>query len=258
MTVLTNCGDPWITNEALLASPRACLIPSDPPPDAGVVTGAARDASAILSLVSGRVITGICTSIVRPVIPDTICVCETSPLCPMRALRLTAPIQSIEQVLVDGEELTYGTDFAVFDRTWLLRLASADDRRRRHWPVSQRLDLPATELRTFEVTYRHGDTPPPWTADAVAELGAELLLYRLDLETRITGVASFSAGGTVIDLERASDVIANQATSGETAFPSVLRFIKLVNRREHVEPAEVLSPDVGLLLHQTDATPSLP
>lgn len=81
----------------------------------------------------------------------------------LREIGLPGPVDSIVEVLVDGEVLP-SSSYRVDNRYWLVRTDGED------WPSCQDLEADVTEPNTFQVTYMRG-TPVP----AAGQLAATIL-----------------------------------------------------------------------------------
>lgn len=94
---------------------------------------------------------------------------------PLSRVRLSGyPVSEIIEVLIDGvavDPVTYRLD----EHRWLTRVRNpADVNTPLFWPACQQLDLADTEVGTWSVTYRYGQTPPLIGQHAAAQLAAEL------------------------------------------------------------------------------------
>lgn len=223
--------DPWVSAETLVVA-AACDVTGDTV-DA-LAAQAAIDAGALLRLMAGGQIDGICTYAVRPVIPrlggfpSQSCTCAAGVPCTAAAFPLAPPVREVVSVTLHGETLTEGTDYALHGDQFLMRLSDPTTRVRRHWPTAQRLDLPATERGTMLVVYRSGIEIPGFAVDAAVELGSALLRNRLRLDTTLDpAVTSVSTGNASLSLEPAARRLRETATA--EVFPSVIRFIERVN-----------------------------
>lgn len=221
--------DPWVEASEVIAAARCDVTDGDPLADQ-----AAEDAGALLRLMAGGMIDGICTYAVRPVIlrlggwPSNRCTCSSGTPCAAAMYRLAPAVTEIISVTVDGETLVEGVDYRLVAEQYLLRLADTSTRARRHWPTGQRLDLPSTERGTFQVVYRAGVTIPPFAKDAAIELAAAMVRFRLRLDTTLDpAVATASAGGTSLSITPAAERL--RATATAETFPAVVRFLERVN-----------------------------
>jgi hypothetical protein len=148
------------------------------------------------------------------------------------------PVTSIEQVLVDGTEVT---DFVLLDNRWLAR-TDGDC-----WPSCQDMLLASTEPDTFEITYRHGLAPPESGRLAARQLACELVKScsggDCQLPARVTSVTRQGISMAILD---PLDFLDN----GRTGLYFVDLFLKAVNpdgMRGHVS---VMSPDYGMSQHR--------
>jgi hypothetical protein len=178
---------PWIEAENISAC-DGCDI------EAERLERAARAASELLYAASGRQFHGLCTDVVRPcsrgwaqqwlAYPDG----SSRPLpldgdllpidCGCGSLEVTCgcaapdavrlpnrPVVEVKEILVDGAPLA-PTDWTLIDDQWLARPGG--------WPWRQRLDLPATEPDTWQVTYTWGTAVPEAGVLAAEVLACEL------------------------------------------------------------------------------------
>lgn len=209
---------PWVD-----ASDVAYCSGDDLPP--GMLARAVQAASELLYTASGRQFTGLCTDVVRPCrgglpgryVPWDVawaagpvwfedgwrpvglgqCNCPGQmPACGCTshdALKLpNTPVVDVPEILVDGVALTdWGT---IADDAWLVR--TVPDR----WPCCNRLDLPATEDGTWQVTYTWGTAVPEAGRMAAEVLACELAKgwsgQACKLPRRVT---SLSAQGTTME-----------------------------------------------------------
>lgn len=229
-------------------------------------------ASDVMYLATGRQYPGLCGDIVRPcarfggkpiaayhgqvanLVPATwehdygwgACECAGGPrtgcCAPRSRVRLGHyPVASIDSVTVDGEPLAEGIDYWLEDDRWLVRLPDPETGDRRGWPCCQRLDLPATEVDTFEVALTYGQAPPLGGVTGAAQFGGEIGLDLIGSDECSLGekVRSYTRQGTQVQISQPPDDILE-------ALPRLARlFIRAVNPLEVRRPATVWSPDVG-------------
>lgn len=154
------------------------------------------------------------------------------------------PLDSIVQVLVDGEELPLSS-VRIDDNRWVVRTDGSN------WPTSQNLLLPDTEPGTWSITFRYGVAPPPEAVAAAAELACQLTLACAppeyashcqlpDSVTRVTrqGV-SFDFGS-----------IEDQIKYRRLNLMAVDRFISNVNPYGNIGMPLVISPTYGRSKHR--------
>lgn len=168
----------------------------DPNPGDPKVAVACAAASDVLYRMSGRRWPGACEAVVRPCATDAagVYVHEGSPTavwsgwlplgvgacsgglcCALGRSEIDlgyGPIADVAEVLVDGAVVD-PAGYRLDNYRLLVRLA--DGGQARTWPCSQRLDVPATEPGTWQVTFTHGTLPPPEGVAAATALAAELL-----------------------------------------------------------------------------------
>jgi hypothetical protein len=89
------------------------------------------------------------------------CGCTHTPV-----LRLPGPVQTIEQIKIDGAILD-PTAYRVDDERFLVRLDGSE------WPACQDMNLATTEVGTFEITYTAGVPTPEGGQVAAAVLACE-------------------------------------------------------------------------------------
>lgn len=170
---------PWAT-EADLCSP--CNDYANVEVLAGDLLQAASD---VLFELSGRQFNGVCDATIRPErrcvhVPRAVslpvprrssCGCG----CPGWRFDLPDyPVNAITEVTVDGvvvDPARYRLD----GNRQLVRLADADGTNP-GWPTGQRIDLAATEVDTWSISYSWGREPPPMGVKAAAVLACELAL----------------------------------------------------------------------------------
>lgn len=141
---------------------------------------------------------GSCRDTVRP---TTCCTWGCARRCcgtpPTLELGIT-PITSIVQVLVDGDEVA-SSAYQIRDFQWLDRIDGEP------WPTCTDLTKnPASDERTFEVTFTYGTPPPVMGKMAAAELAAELLkalcnISGCQLPTRIQSITREGVSAVYID-----------------------------------------------------------
>jgi hypothetical protein len=123
-------------------------------------------ASDVLFQFTRRKYPGVGLSTIRPAGRDRSCP-------PVPEIRLpSVPVVEIVEVVVDGVVVD-PTEYRVDNDGRLVRLPDIAGRPGR-WPAWQDLTLPATEVGTFEVTYRHGQSPPSGGVRAAVTLAREL------------------------------------------------------------------------------------
>ncbi len=243
---------PWVTAADLAGRPDI----TDKVVDAGVLPGAAADASNLLYMLSGRQFPGACTATLRPtaalygcagVYPlqaavaagmgiDSWMAATNGGSCCPAGLRLGLyPIRSVTQVKVNGvvqDPATYRLD----DNRWLVRPGLV------LWPVYQRLDLPDTAAGTFSVAVTHGQDPPQAAVSAASTLGAELAKARAGLSNRLPQrVLTLTRQGmsmTVLDPQ-------TFIKEGLTGIYEVDLFIRGYNPAKQTRRPTVWSPDMA-------------
>ncbi len=161
---------PWVTAEDV-AECCGVLAGSD---NTQALNDAADNASAILFQLTGSRYTGTCERTVRPV-GNAICWAPRVHRLDTNLLsqvKLAGYVTAIVEVLIDGGVID-PSGYRIDDHRYLTRMADPDGTRR-NWPRSQRLDLPAGEPDTFQITYEHGIAAPGPGVAAAATLACEL------------------------------------------------------------------------------------
>lgn len=101
------------------------------------------------------------------------CGCDST-----RALLLPGPVESIVEVMIDGEVLP-DTSYRVDNRRRLVRLDGSE------WPTCQQMDRPMTDTDTWQVTYMRGTPVPIGGQVAAAILACEFASSMTDGECRL-------------------------------------------------------------------------
>lgn len=148
------------------------------------------------------------------------------------------PVSSVTEVKVDGTALTAGTDYAVDDFYWLVRLGDE------HWPCCNNLRKPDTETGTWSVTYEYGQPPPLAGVKAAAELACQLTQAcsggSCQLPARVTQVVREQVTFTI-----AADLEAMFA-AGHIGLTMCDYFLTSFNPRSIRQQPSVWSPDLGV------------
>jgi hypothetical protein len=226
--------DPWPTDGTWRG------LPTDVDPS--VLDEATAAASGVLWALTGRRF-GVRTHIERPCRREW---CETQPWWRGRATwawtyvdyRLAhTPVVDIVEVCLDGASLAVSGVAAVMrvdDWSWLVRTDGGT------WPTTQDLSLPATEVGTWQITYRAGVAPPALASTAVDVLATELAKARIgascDLPRRVT---SMSRQGLSMSLLDPMDFL----SKGRTGIYIVDLFISTYNPGGARRPARVFRAD---------------
>ncbi len=154
------------------------------------------------------------------------------------------PIVSVEQIRIDGAVVPAG-EYRIDDYQWLVRLPEAGSDFKQGWPCCQRIDLAATEDRTFDVEFTFGKTRPQSAVLPTAELACELAkacdpsIGDCKLPAK---VQSMSREGVDFTFVPTVDFLDNDRTGLE----AVDLWLKAVNPRGLRRPAVVWSPDLGV------------
>lgn len=260
--------EPWINGEDV----ADCCGVDYTTDTAVLLEDAAEKSSEVLFEASGRIYTGICESVVRPcrvgcgcfgyqilegsgyVVPPVWwwnpqgwwmndcgdrCGCD-----PVSRVHLAGyPVVSISQVKIDGAIIP-ASEYRLDEQRYLTRMADADGNPQA-WPACQRMDLPATETGTFQISYTHGEAPTLLGIEAATEFACQL--YRACPGTE--GECELPAGVTKVVRQGVTvEVISSLAKmirSGATGLPLVDSFIAAANPSGlRMRPA-VYSPDVA-------------
>lgn len=171
------------------------------------------------------------------------CGCHADNSCGCGALSVIKlphrPVTGIVNVKIDGLVLD-PTFYRVDDWHRLTYLPGAGDTRQ-GWPCCQRLDLPATDEGTFEVTYSYGTPPSPAGVAMAAAFGCEMYLAakgssKCRLPQRLTNITR--QGVTMSFL---SDLSALR--TGWTELPEVDQWLGSLRHAHATRPAVVVNPD---------------
>lgn len=158
--------------------------------DVDLAAEVAATATDLLFRLSDRRYPGSCVATVRPCARRStgpqwtadaswgVCRCQSPDVRACGCSRLDAirlgvdyPIIGITQVREDGVALTEGVNYRVDDSAWLTRIDGEG------WPCCQSLDLAATAVGTWDVTFSYGRAPSTPGVAAAKALACEL--YRL-------------------------------------------------------------------------------
>lgn len=158
------------------------------------------------------------------------------------------PLTGIEQVLVDGVVQDPAT-YAIKDNIELIRLADPSQasypNNNPGWPCCQRIDLPATQPGTWQVTFDYGTPPPPLGKMAAAELGYHFYLAvtpaapgSCKLPARVTNIVRQGISAVLLDPQ----VFLSEGRTGLTICDY---FIEQENPHGLRRRATVWTPDIG-------------
>lgn len=145
---------------------------------------------------------------------------------------------AVEEVLVDGEVLVPETDYQLFDNRRLVRMSTAGALSAPQWPCCQRLQIPTTEVGTWQIRYRFGPMPPPggvlaaytWAVDVAKRNSTSNRLPSRTQSVRSQDVDITIEGGAGI-------------AEGRTGLPDVDMFIESCNPHSVTKRARIFSPD---------------
>ena len=234
--------EPWIDSSDVA---ECCGITAGSNNDEAL-TAAADAASAVLFELSGLRFTGTCERVVRPVGNDF---CWTPRLHRLDTHRLSQVklagyVTSILEVLI-GPDVIDPVGYRIDDHRYLTRMADADGNPQR-WPTNPRLDLPAGEPGTFQVTYEHGLQPPGPGLEAASVLACELYkacpapgdgnLGECRLPSRATRIVR---QGVTIEIVSALASMLRTGSTGLTAVDSFLAVFGVTSRK-----SAIWSPDI--------------
>lgn len=243
---------PWIE-----ASELAC---SDL--DGAVLEESIQVASDLLYVLSGRQFQGICTDVVRPCSKGAFrrryaspsnawyetwgfcgCSYDACGCSSLHQIELPGqPVIEVTQVKMHGDIVSPST-YRVDDRRFLVRVTDTGTGQNDGFMCCQRLDLPATEDDTFEVTYTFGIEPPASgvrAANALACEFANLFTGGPDcrLPKRVQSVSR--AGITILMMDPFAAL-----DEGRMGILEVDLFLAAYNPGNRRASASVLSPDIG-------------
>jgi hypothetical protein len=214
-----------------------------------VITAYIEQASDIITMLTGGLISGTCEDVVRPRQPRAaVCGCSSAWSCTcsrLSGVTLRGPNPDVSQVLIDGAVFT---DWVVVDEGLLLRSDG------QAWPGCQDVTKPSTETGTFEITYTYGMEPPQLAKDACAEIVCSFLRSpsqnQRSTHPRARGM---SIAGVQISLEQQVEEIRRKAF----LMPYVIRLLT-VYAPDGPMPAVVYSPELedGWNLHRVYETGS--
>jgi len=153
------------------------------------------------------------------------------------------PITHIDQVKIDGVVLD-PSSYRIDDERWLVRLPDVGSTQPQTWPCCQRMDLPATEEGTFEVSFQYGRAPTAAGVHAAAVLGCELALL-CDPET--AGQCRLPQRVTSLTRQGISEVMLDPfdfLDNGRTGLIEIDLFLHAENPNRLQRSASVMSPDL--------------
>lgn len=155
------------------------------------------------------------------------------------------PLRSITQVKIDGVVIP-PDEYRIDDHRWLSRVRptiSSEPTERYGWPATQSLDLPDTEESTFSVTCTYGIDPPYAGKLGAAALAAHIAGQYNQTSGRNlpTRTQSVTRSGVNIQI---GDSLAWVA-EGMTGVYEADVFIRFYNPSGATRRASVYSPDIG-------------
>lgn len=156
------------------------------------------------------------------------------------------PVTGVTEVLVDGETVDPST-YRVDEYRWLVRTTPNPETPNQGWPCCQALDMPATQVGTFQVTYTYGTPPPALGVSAAAALACQLALScdpngaeDCRLPERVTSITRQGVSMVVIDPFDFLD-------AGKTGIYEVDLFLKSVNPAGLHRPPAVIAPGMSVV-----------
>ena len=154
--------------------------------------------------------------------------------CEPRVLLSGYPVQTIQQVKINGETLA-ASSYRIDEKRYLVR-TDGD-----YWPACQNISLPDSEDGTWSVTYIYGEGPPLAGALAATKLACELLAACTDgAECQLpTQAVRIVRQGITIDTLQP---LASMLIDGSTGLVEIDSFIAAYGRGPRRRPA-VWSPE---------------
>lgn len=246
----------------------ACCNDSTIGSDTSVLDRAIYDASGLLFELSGRRFAGSGQKTVRPC-GTSRCFTQVlsrghlvggwtgsswgyddrSPFCgcsPLSRVPLSGlPARSIVEVLIDGAVVDPDT-YRLDEWRWLTRVRETAGDPVLGWPACQALDLPATEVGTFQITYLFGLDPPYAGRSAADELACQLYKacsQQSDCDLP-AGVTRVTRQGITFDRPAFLAFGRDRAGIWRTGLPKVDAFLNAYNPAGIRRRPAVMSPDV--------------
>lgn len=218
---------PFVTVEDVLDGVCACDL--DEIDDGDLISDMIDTASDLLSMVTGGLVSGICTSVVRPV---ALCDDDFDPFYPkyarttirdwrrqfggLNSIPLRGPNTDIVEITIDGVVIN-PSDYGLLDRRFLFRRAG-------EWPTVNDLTKQSTASNTFEITYRFGNSPDRLARMACIELTCELLKDAKGKPNALPrGVTSATIQGASISVRPRAEALRD----GDEQIPVVSRFLSV-------------------------------
>lgn len=224
---------PWATAGDLVCAQAGA--------DPALVSESLQVATDILYEMSGRRFPGATTVTVRPCEQ---CSCGSTTRCTSGLQKITLsprPVISIGQVKIDGEVVS-PTEYRVDEWRDLVHFPLTANSPFVGWPCCQRMDLPSTEVGTFEVTFTYGKEPPLAGKRAAASLACEFVkAVNMDTSCRLPQrVQSVTRQGVSLVVLDPMDLF----QQGKTGIPEVDLFLGAYNPRHLQRRAHVINVDV--------------
>lgn len=218
---------PFVTADELLDGVCACDL--DAIDDAELIDDMIDQASDMLSMATGGIVSGICQRTVRPV---ALCGEEYDPFYPtyrqyplrdwrrqfggLNSIPLRAQNPDIVSIHIDGAVIS-PSDYGLLEGKYLFR-RSAD------WPTVNDLRKADTQVGTFSITYRFGRAPDRLARMACIELACELIKDAKGKPSGLPrGVTSANIQGASIQVRPRAEALRD----GDEQIPVVSRFMSL-------------------------------
>lgn len=233
------CED-YATEADFEASPCECVVD-----DPATIPQLLQCATQVMWIATGRVITGVCESTVRPVGSDA---CGRPHDCgrTMPSVALQGPVVSVDEVKIDGVVLP-AASYRMLDAHRLIRVRASAGDPVLTWPACQALDLPDTEPGTWSITYKHGEQVPAFLTEATLEYACELAKQAHGEPSALPdGTISVSRNQLSLQLASATESIRGQ----ELELRAVRHAVALLNPYSQPLPSAVWSPDGTYTLHR--------
>lgn len=154
------------------------------------------------------------------------------------------PVTDVSEALIDGVVIP-ADEYRLDDNRTLVRVmptASSTPTQRYGWPVCQRIDLPATQPGTFQVSFAYGRIPPRGGIQAAKVLAQQIALAAVGqtnrLPARVTTVTRQGITAVALDTLDLID-------KGRTGLFECDLWVKTVNPAKLVRRSQAWSPDIG-------------
>lgn len=197
--------------------------------------------SDLICLLTGNLITGICTRTVRPVrLCDTPYISNHPVFSNQRrfggldTIPLRGPNVDIVEIVIDGVVIN-PSDYGLTDNLYLFRRSAC-------WPTANDLRLASTEIGTWEITLRFGVDPDYLTRMATRELVCELIKDQKGRQHALPrGVTSASLQGVSVQVAQSR---ADALREGNEQLPILARFLSVYGDLAPGAQVGVWSPEL--------------